>query len=124
MLTGGFVLRHDPAETELDLEHGEGAFLACSFWLADAFVMLGRRDEATALLHRLMALRNDVGLLAEEYAPSIGRQLGNFPQAFSHIALINSVHNLTRTDKPAEQRSGRHRHAPRRPSGDEGERER
>jgi GH15 family glucan-1,4-alpha-glucosidase len=105
MLADGFVMRHDPAETELDLAHGEGAFLACSFWLADCYVMLDRRDEAMALLDRLLALRNDVGLLAEEYDPGLGRQLGNFPQAFSHIALINTVHNLTLAEKPSVQRS-------------------
>jgi GH15 family glucan-1,4-alpha-glucosidase len=105
MLADGFVMRHDPAETELDLEHGEGAFLACSFWLADCYVMLDRHDEAMALLDRLLALRNDVGLLAEEYDPALGRQLGNFPQAFSHIALINTVHNLTLAEKPSVQRS-------------------
>src|SRR6185369_17888695 len=86
------------------LPPGEGAFLACSFWLADAYVLLGRRQEAEALLDRLLALRNDVGLLAEEYAPSLGRQLGNFPQAFSHIALINTVHNLSLAEKPSMQR--------------------
>jgi GH15 family glucan-1,4-alpha-glucosidase len=106
LLVDGFVMRHDPAEQELDLVHGEGAFLACSFWLADAYVLLGRHDDATTLLDRLLALRNDVGLLAEEYAPALGRQLGNFPQAFSHIALINTVHNISRAEKPAMQRSG------------------
>jgi GH15 family glucan-1,4-alpha-glucosidase len=105
LVVEGLVMRHDPAERELDLKHGEGAFLACSFWLADAYVMLGRRAEAEALLERLLALRNDVGLLAEEYAPVLGRQLGNFPQAFSHIALINTVHNLALAEKPAMQRS-------------------
>jgi GH15 family glucan-1,4-alpha-glucosidase len=105
LVADGFVMRHDPAETELDLEHGEGAFLACSFWLADCYVLLERHDEATALLDRLLALRNDLGLLAEEYDPGLGRQLGNFPQAFSHIALINTVHNLTLAEKPSVQRS-------------------
>jgi len=75
-------------------------------WLVDALVMLGRYDDAAALFDRLLALRNDVGLLAEEYDPAAKQLVGNFPQAFSHIALINSAHNLTREEKPAEQRSG------------------
>jgi pentatricopeptide repeat protein len=71
----------------------------------DAYVMLGRIEEAHRLFDRLMALRNDVGLLSEEYDPGSGELLGNFPQAFSHIALVNSAFNLTRASKPAEQRS-------------------
>ena len=73
---------------------GEGTFLACSFWLVDAYLLLGRYDDAVRLFERLLELRNDLGLLAEEYDPATGRQLGNFPQAFSHVALINSAHNL------------------------------
>ena len=84
---------------------GEGAFLACSFWLADAYLLLGRRDDAERLFRRLVGLCNDVGLLSEEYDPRAKRQLGNFPQAFSHVALINTAFNLTRAEKPAEQRS-------------------
>lgn len=105
LVVGGFVMRHDPTEIETGLKRGEGAFLACSFWLADAYVLLGREDEARTLLDRLLAIRNDVGLLAEEYEPTLKRQLGNFPQAFSHIALVNTVHNLSQREKPAEQRS-------------------
>jgi GH15 family glucan-1,4-alpha-glucosidase len=105
LVVDGLVMRYDPAEVELDLQHGEGAFLACSFWLADAYVLMGRRAEAEALLERLLALRNDLGLLAEEYDPVERRQLGNVPQAFSHIALINTVHNLGQHGKPVEQRS-------------------
>ena len=104
MLSDGFVMRHDPSETETGLRHGEGSFLACSFWLADAYMLLGRDAEARALFERLLALRNDVGLLSEEYDVKTGRQVGNFPQAFSHIALITTAHNLARPDKPAEQR--------------------
>ena len=85
---------------------GEGAFLACSFWLADAYLMLGRRADATRLLDRLLSLRNDVGLLSEEYDAAGSRLVGNFPQALSHIALVNSVHNLMEPKKPTEQRSG------------------
>ena len=106
LLRDGLVLRYDTAATEDGLPEGEGAFLACSFWLVDAYLMLGRRDDATRLFERLITLRNDVGLLAEEYDCRSGRQLGNFPQAFSHIAMINAIQNLARTRKPTEQRSG------------------
>jgi GH15 family glucan-1,4-alpha-glucosidase len=77
------------------LPAGEGAFLAATFWLADNLVLLGRIDEARELFERLLGLRNDVGLLAEEYDPTTGRLVGNFPQAFSHVGLINTAHNLT-----------------------------
>jgi GH15 family glucan-1,4-alpha-glucosidase len=106
LLQDGFVRRYDTGRVKDGLPPGEGAFLACSFWLADNYVMLGRRDEARALFERLLALRNDVGLLAEEYDPQAGRQVGNFPQAFSHVALVSTAGNLARTNKPAEQRSG------------------
>ena len=89
---GGFVRRYDAAETPVDgLPGGEGAFLACSFWLADALHMTGRTEEARALFERLVGLANDVGLLAEEYDPVADCQLGNFPQAFSHIGLVNTA---------------------------------
>jgi GH15 family glucan-1,4-alpha-glucosidase len=107
LVVDGLVLRYDSAETDDGLPPGEGAFLACSFWLADAYVMLGRTDDARRLFERLLSLRNDVGLLAEEYDTGNQRQVGNFPQAFSHLALVNTAHNLTRTAKPAEQRSER-----------------
>ena len=94
-----------PRAVDDGLPPGEGAFLACSFWLADAYVLLGRLDDAERLFTRLVGLRNDVGLLSEEYDPRGKRQLGNFPQAFSHVALVNTAFNLTRADKPAEQRS-------------------
>ncbi|MDB4945063.1 MAG: glycoside hydrolase family 15 protein [Labilithrix sp.] len=100
----GFVMRHDPAEIETGLAHGEGAFLACSLWLADAYVMLGREDDARAMFARVQGLCNDVGLLSEAYDVTAKRLIGNFPQAFSHIALINTAHNLGRADKPVEQR--------------------
>lgn len=106
LLQNGFVMRHDPAEVETGLAHGEGAFLACSFWLADAMVLLGRHDEGQRLFERLLTLRNDVGLLSEEYDVPTRRLVGNFPQAFSHIALINTAYNLARESKPAEQRAG------------------
>ena len=105
LVVDGLVMRHDPAEVETGLRHGEGAFLACTFWLADAMILMGRRDEGRALFERLLALRNDVGLLAEEYDVRAHRLVGNFPQAFSHIALVTTAQNLTRASKPAEQRS-------------------
>ncbi|MBC7976522.1 MAG: glycoside hydrolase family 15 protein [Myxococcales bacterium] len=106
LVVEGLVMRHDPAEVETGLRHGEGAFLACSFWLADALLMLGRHDEGRALFDRLLALRNDLGLLAEEYEVRARRQVGNFPQAFSHVALVTTAHNLKHAQKPAEQRAG------------------
>jgi GH15 family glucan-1,4-alpha-glucosidase len=87
------------------LPAGEGAFLACTFWLADAYVLQGRTADARRLFDHVLAIRNDVGLLAEEYDTHARRMVGNFPQAFSHVALINTAHNLTRAAKPAEQRS-------------------
>jgi GH15 family glucan-1,4-alpha-glucosidase len=102
-----FVLRYDTEEASDGLPPGEGAFLACSFWLADNLVLLGRDEEARGLFERLLALRNDVGLLAEEYDPVARRQLGNFPQAFSHIALANTARNLTQPSKPAHERAAK-----------------
>jgi GH15 family glucan-1,4-alpha-glucosidase len=100
----GIVLRYR-AHPEVDgLPAGEGAFLACSFWLADNYVLQGRTADATALFERLIALCNDVGLLAEEYDPTARRMLGNFPQAFSHVMLVNTARNLTTAHKPAEER--------------------
>ena len=101
----GFVLRYRTRESLDGLPPGEGVFLACSFWLADCLILLGRHDEARALFERLCRLTNDVGLLAEEYDPKSGRQLGNFPQAFSHVALVNTAMNLSRESKPVEQRA-------------------
>ncbi|MDQ6680393.1 MAG: glycoside hydrolase family 15 protein [Pseudomonadota bacterium] len=84
----------------------EGVFIACSFWLVDNYVLQGRSADAKRLFERVLALGNDLGLLSEEYDPVASRLLGNFPQALSHVALVNSAHNLTREDKPAERRSG------------------
>jgi GH15 family glucan-1,4-alpha-glucosidase len=107
----GLVLRYDSAATDDGLPPGEGAFLACSFWLVDNLALLGRLDDARRLFERLLDLRNDVGLLAEEYDPRAGRQVGNFPQAFSHVALVDSALNLSReptaVSRPAEQRAHR-----------------
>jgi GH15 family glucan-1,4-alpha-glucosidase len=88
------------------LPPGEGVFLPCTFWLADNLAMQGRHEEARAMFERLLAIRNDVGLLAEEYEPATGRLLGNFPQAFTHVGLINTALNLSRAAaRPAEDRS-------------------
>ncbi len=98
------VARYETVGGADGLPAGEGAFLACSFWLADNYAVAGRRDEAVALFERLVGLCNDVGLLAEEYDPVAGRQVGNFPQAFSHVGLVNTAFNLSRPhDCPAEQ---------------------
>jgi GH15 family glucan-1,4-alpha-glucosidase len=105
LVVDGFVLRYDTARTVDGLPPGEGAFLACSFWLVDAYMLQGRIVDARRLFDRLLALRNDVGLLSEEYDPRLRRLLGNFPQAFSHVALVNSALNLSAADKPAKQRS-------------------
>jgi GH15 family glucan-1,4-alpha-glucosidase len=104
LIRDGLVLRYHTESGADGLPPGEGAFLACSFWLADNYVLQGRFDEARALFERLLSLRNDVGLLAEEYDTSAKRQLGNFPQAFSHLALINTARNLMSTAGPAHQR--------------------
>lgn len=100
-----FVRRYDTEAASDGLPPGEGAFLACSFWFADNLVLLGRNEEARSLFERLLALRNDVGLLAEEYDPVARRQVGNFPQAFSHIALATTARNLAQPSKPAEERA-------------------
>ena len=107
LMADGFVCRYDTGEVGDGLPPGEGAFLACSFWLADNFILQGRISEARELFERLVGLRNDVGLLAEEYDPRLRRQLGNFPQAFSHVALVNTAFNLTRSQGPAKQRAAR-----------------
>lgn len=103
----GFVRRYDTGATKDGLPPGEGMFLACSFWLADAYHLTGRDADAKALFERLLALRNDVGLLSEEYDTAHRRLVGNFPQAFSHIALVNTAHNLTHTEKPSEHRGSK-----------------
>ena len=104
LLADGFVRRYLPRPEVDGLPPGEGVFLACSFWLADDYELQGRRDDAQRLFERLLALCNDVGLLSEQYEPGTGRLLGNFPQAFSHVMLINTARNLTRRHGPAEER--------------------
>ena len=108
LMQDGFVMRYNTHDANDGLRPGEGAFLACSFWLADAYISIGRYTSAEKLFDRLLAIRNDLGLLAEEFDPHAKRQQGNFPQAFSHIALINTAFNLTRNQKPSEQRAGGH----------------
>jgi GH15 family glucan-1,4-alpha-glucosidase len=95
LLKNGFVLRYEQPDSEVDgLPPGEGAFLACSFWQVDVMVLQGRLDEAREMFERLLAIANDVGLLAEEYDPHAKRMVGNFPQAFSHVALVNTAYLL------------------------------
>ncbi len=107
LMRDGFVLRHDPREPEQ--QPAEGAFLACTLWLADAYVLAGEITRAEELFARVAAIANDLGLFAEEYDTGARRQTGNFPQALTHIALINTAHNLSAakksTEKPAMQRS-------------------
>ena len=103
LLKDGYVLRYNTEGESDGLPPGEGAFLACSFWLVDNWSMQGRRDDAVALFERLLSLRNDVGLLSEEYDPAAKRMTGNFPQAFSHTALIASAMNLAEAG-PAQAR--------------------
>ncbi len=107
LLHDGFVLRYTQSDDSGPdpLPPGEGAFLACSFWLVDNYVLAQRQDDARALFERLAGLVNDVGLLSEEYDPHARRQVGNFPQAFSHVGLINSAFNLSHDVRPAEQRA-------------------
>jgi GH15 family glucan-1,4-alpha-glucosidase len=105
LMAEGFVLRYRTEHVDDGLPAGEGAFLACSFWMVSALKMLGRTDDARALFERLLSLRNDVGLIAEEYDPRIKRQVGNFPQALSHISLINAAFEFNRATSPGEQRA-------------------
>lgn len=105
LIRDGFVLRYHTSEGTDGLPPGEGVFLACSFWLADNYILQERYADARKLFERLLSLRNDVGLLSEEYDPLAKRQMGNFPQAFSHLALINTAHNLMSAHGPVHQRS-------------------
>ena len=105
LMRDDFVQRYDSSHEVDGLPPGEGAFLPCTFWLADNLALQGRRDEARAIYERLLDIRNDVGLLAEEYDPVAKRQLGNFPQAFSHVCLVNTARNLAQErGGPSEQR--------------------
>jgi len=107
LLDDGFVLRYQTQpDGDVDgLPKGEGAFLPCSFWLADCYALIGRENDARALFERLLGLTNDVGLLAEEWDPAADRQLGNFPQAFTHVCLVNTAAHLSRGNGPIEDRA-------------------
>jgi GH15 family glucan-1,4-alpha-glucosidase len=108
LVVDGLVRRYDTETGEDGLPPGEGLFLACSFWLAEAYHLTGRFADACKLFDRLVGLCNDVGLLSEEYAPETGLLVGNFPQAFSHIALVNTAHRLSQTRaQVADPRKGR-----------------
>lgn len=104
LVRGRFVDRYRTESGVDGLPKGEGAFLLCTFWLADAYALMGRTADARRVFENLLAIRNDVGLLAEEYDPVAKRQLGNFPQAFSHLGLVNTARNLTQREKPSEVR--------------------
>jgi GH15 family glucan-1,4-alpha-glucosidase len=104
LIDGEFVLRYEADNPGDGLPPGEGAFLACSFWLADNYILQGRHAEARKLFDRLLLRRNDVGLLAEELDPLTGHMLGNFPQAYSHVGIINCAVTLARQARPAENR--------------------
>jgi GH15 family glucan-1,4-alpha-glucosidase len=111
LLRDGLVMRYSTEDVEDALPPGEGAFLACSFWLVDVYTLQGRFDDAERLFRRLVGLRNDIGLLSEEYDSRAKRLVGNFPQAFSHLALVNSAYNLTAARKPVHRRA-QDEHAP------------
>ena len=104
LVADGFVLRYRTKPKVDGLPPGEAAFLPCSFWLADNLALLGRREDARLFFERLISLHNDVGLMAEEYDPTTKRHLGNFPQAFTHVALINTALNLSQPQGPAKDR--------------------
>jgi GH15 family glucan-1,4-alpha-glucosidase len=105
LVRDGLVMRYSTESGVDGLPAGEGAFLACTFWLADNLALAGRYGEARGIFERLLALRNDVGLLAEEFDPAHGRQVGNFPQAFTHVGLLNTAHNLSLAQGPAVHRA-------------------
>jgi GH15 family glucan-1,4-alpha-glucosidase len=106
LLTDGFVQRYETEEGVDGLPPGEGVFLPCTLWLADNLALMGRTDDARAIFERVAGLCNDVGLISEEYDPASGRLLGNFPQAMTLVALINTACNLTGEIGPARSRSG------------------
>jgi GH15 family glucan-1,4-alpha-glucosidase len=108
LMCDGLVRRYDPEVADDGLPGSEGVFLACSFWLVDNYHLQGRSDDAHALFERLVGLANDVGLLSEEYSTKQDRLLGNFPQALSHVALVNSAYNLSEAQGPAEDRLSLH----------------
>jgi len=108
LMPNGLVLRYDTSKAADGLPSGEGVFLACSFWMVSALKAIGRLDDARTLFERLLALRNDLGLLSEEFDPKDNRFVGNFPQAFSHIALVDAAFDL---ESAPNARLRAHRHA-------------
>jgi GH15 family glucan-1,4-alpha-glucosidase len=112
LLVDGLVLRYETDRRLDGLPQGEGAFLACSFWLVDNYALMGRREDARRLFLHLLGLCNDVGLLSEEYDPRARRFLGNFPQAFSHVALVNTAFGLVRAEGPPRQMTAPRKRAP------------
>jgi GH15 family glucan-1,4-alpha-glucosidase len=112
LVVGGLVMRYDTASTEDGLPAGEGVFLPCSFWLVDAYALMGRFEAACELFERLLAPRNDVGLLSEEYDTSKRRLVGNFPEAFSHLAQVNSAYTLSTLRSPRSPSGNDRRRAP------------
>jgi GH15 family glucan-1,4-alpha-glucosidase len=100
LMKDGLVQRYNTAKASDGLKGGEGTFLACSFWMVTCLWLIGRKEESTAMFERLLALRNDVGLLSEEYDPRAKRMLGNFPQALSHIALVHAALAISGQWKP------------------------
>jgi GH15 family glucan-1,4-alpha-glucosidase len=108
LMHGGLVMRYNTTKVDDGLPPGEGVFLACSFWMVSSLKAIGRVDDARALFERLLALRNDLGLLSEQYDPERKRLVGNFPQAFSHIALVNAAFDL---DDGAGVRTRSHRNS-------------
>jgi GH15 family glucan-1,4-alpha-glucosidase len=110
LMHDGFVKRYHTSEYHDGLPPGEGTFLACSFWMVDNLALQGRLDEAIAMYERLLGLCNDVGLLAEEYDPAAKRLVGNFPQAFSHVALVHTGLNLMKHEQAMAQATGQPPH--------------
>jgi GH15 family glucan-1,4-alpha-glucosidase len=107
LMKGGLVQRYNTTKSRDGVGGGEGTFLACSFWLVSNLWLIGRRADATAMFEQLLALRNDVGLLSEEYDPIGKRQLGNFPQALSHIALVHSAFAISGAWSPRSRQKGK-----------------
>ena len=116
LMPHGYVLRYDTAKVQDGLPPGEGVFLACSFWMVSSLKAIGRKRDAQALFDKLLALRNDVGLFSEEFDPDHNRMVGNFPQAFSHIALVNAAFGLEADGAKVRERS--HRKLSRKPTKD------
>jgi GH15 family glucan-1,4-alpha-glucosidase len=110
LMHDGFVMRYRTTEFDDGLPPGEGTFLACSFWMVDNLALQGRIGEAIEMYERLLALCNDVGLLAEEYDPVTQRLVGNFPQAFSHVALVHTGLNLMKHEQEMAQATGQPPH--------------